>query len=186
MEEQDLVKKLAKLKAFLEKKINELNEEINNLKELMEIIDGYLAEKSFRKIEAPKLIEEAAAPPQVVSQKGTPIKTVDGVHLGDLIVEEKNLILNLDPYIKFDVNSPPLKAFLIAKVLEPMSRKDEEAVKSGKINERDAFSYNIEEEEGFVKRVLIKNFGDEKRLNELTNAIRWTLRRMYERSYKGV
>jgi len=186
MEEQDLVKKLAKLKAFLERKINELSEEVNSLKELTEIIDGYLAEKSFRKIEAPKLVEETAPAPQAVSQKGTPIKTVDGVHLGDLIVEDKNLILNLDPYMKFDVNSPPLKAFLIAKVLEPITKKDEEAVKSGKISEKDAFSYNIEEEDGFVKRVLIKNFGDEKRLTELTNAIRWTLRRMYERSYKGV
>lgn len=184
MEEQEPAKKLAKLKSFLEKKINELNEETSSLKALLEIVDEYLLEKSFKKIEVPK-IEEVTSPPQT-SQKITSIKTIDGVHLGDLIVEEKNLMLNLDPYIKFDVNSPPLKAFLIAKVLEPMSKKDEEAVKSGKINEKDAFSYSIDDEDGFVKRILIKNFGDEKRLTELTNAIRWTLRRMYERSYKGL
>jgi len=185
MEEQEIVKKLAKLKSFLEKRINELNEEASNLKALAEIVDEYLTERSFKKVEVPK-IEEEQTPVQVASQKVTSIKTVDGVHLGDLIVEEKNLMLNLDPYIKFDANSPPLKAFLIAKVLEPMSKKDEEAVKSGKINENEAFSYAIEDEGGFVKRILIKNFGDEKRLTELTNAIRWTLRRMYERSYKGL
>jgi|YelNatPaOPRAMG01_1025707.scaffolds.fasta_scaffold55820_2 hypothetical protein len=185
MEEQDIVKKLAKLKSFLEKKINELNEESSNLKALAEIIDEYLTEKSFKKVEVPK-VEEIQPLPQAAPQKVTSIKTVDGVHLGDLIVEEKSLTLNLDPYIKFDVNSPPLKAFLIAKVLEPISKKDDEAVKSGKLNEKEAFSYVIEDENGFVKRILIKNFGDEKRLTELTNAVRWTLRRMYERSYKGL
>ncbi|MBS7658650.1 MAG: hypothetical protein QW476_03305 [Candidatus Bathyarchaeia archaeon] len=185
MEEQDAVKKLAKLKSFLEKKISELNEEVSNLKMLVEVVDDYLTEKSFKKIEVTK-VEETQQPSQVTPQKITPIKTVDGVHLGDLVVENKNLTLNLDPYIKFDVNSPPLKAFLIAKVLEPMSKKDEDAVKSGELNENEAFSYNIEDKDGFVKRILIKNFGDEKRLTELTNAIRWTLRRMYERIYRGL
>lgn len=173
MEEQELVKKLAKLKAYLEKRRGELEEELSNLKALTEIVNGCLAEKSFKRVEAPR------------PAGGIPIKTVDGAHLGNLIVEERKLTVTFNPSLRCDSNIPPLRAFLVAKVLEPMRRKDEEAVKSGRIEEKDAFSYTVEEEGGAVKRIIIKNFGDERRLTELKNAIRWTLRRIYERVIGG-
>lgn len=175
MEEEELVKKLAKLKAYLERRKEELEEELSNLKALTEIVNGYLAEKSFKRVEALKPAEE----------EGIPIRTVDGAHLGNLLVEGRTLTVTFDPSLKCDSNIPPLRAFLIAKVLEPMRKKDEEAVKAGRIEEKDAFSYTVEEEGGIVKRIIVKNFGDERRLTELKNAIRWTLRRIYERVVGG-
>jgi len=43
-------------------------------------------------------------------------------------------------------------------------------------------SYAIEQDGNLMKRLIVKNYGDDRRLQELRNAIRWTLRRIYERT----
>jgi hypothetical protein len=43
-------------------------------------------------------------------------------------------------------------------------------------------SYDVEQEDGRLKAIVIRNYGDDRRLLELKNAIRWTLRRMYEKT----
>jgi hypothetical protein len=84
--------------------------------------------------------------------------------------------------LKLDSDSPPLRAFLLGKVLDPMEKKDREAASSGAISPESILSYNLEEEGGLLKAIHIRNYGDDRRLLELKNAIRWTLRRMYEKT----
>ncbi|MEM2882497.1 MAG: hypothetical protein QXL35_04570, partial [Candidatus Bathyarchaeia archaeon] len=78
--------------------------------------------------------------------------------------------------------APPLGAVLIGKVLDPLQAKDLEAVKAGEIPPDKAISYELDQEDGRVRGLIIRNYGTEKRLLELKNAIRWTRRRAYERS----
>ncbi len=174
MSEEDL-KRLADAKAFLERRIGELEAEAANLRSLVEVVDVLLAEKSFKRVKLPKA--ELEAPTQSI-----PIKTEDGVHLADLDVFKDHMVVRIDEGLKLDAGSPPLRAFLIGKVLEPLQAKDLEAVKAGEIPPDMAISYELDQEDGRVKGLIIRNYGTEKRLLELKNAIRWTLRRAYERS----
>lgn len=175
MSEEDL-KKLADAKAFLEKRIGELEAEVASLKSLVEVVDVLLAERSFKKVKLPKA-PEAEAPLQSI-----PIKTEDGVHLADLDVFRDHMVVRIDEGLRLDVGSPPLRAFLIGKVLDPLQAKDMEAVKAGEIPPDKAISYELDQEDGRVRGLTIRNYGNERRLLELKNAIRWTLRRAYERS----
>ena len=84
--------------------------------------------------------------------------------------------------LKLEADTPPVNAFLIAKVLEPMKKKDQDLVQSGKLAQNEAFSYEIATDDGIIREIRIENFGDEKRLMELNGAIKWTLRRIYERT----
>jgi len=47
-------KKLAELKAYLEKKVLEDEEEIRTLRSFLEVIDLLLTERSYRRVEVPK------------------------------------------------------------------------------------------------------------------------------------
>ncbi|MEM2897218.1 MAG: hypothetical protein QXG01_06595 [Candidatus Bathyarchaeia archaeon] len=177
-ESEEIVKVLAEMKTYFEKKLNELEQEISILRSFLKVIDDLLAEKSFRKVEIPKAIVEM---PQVRPVQVMPIVSNDGVHICDLQITENELILLPNSRVKFDINVPPLKTFLIKKVLEPMQTKDKEMASKGEITPDKIISFRIETEGNYLKSLTIRNYRDERRLNELRNAIRWTLRRMYEK-----
>jgi hypothetical protein len=70
----------------------------------------------------------------------------------------------------------------MAKVLETMQAKDKEAASSGALPPENILSYSVEQDGDHLKAIHIQNYGDDRRLLELKNALRWTLRRMYEKT----
>jgi len=119
-------KKLAELKAYLEKKVLEDEEEIRTIRSFLEVIDQLLTERSYRKVEVPKIMADPASRTDSSAQS---IRTVSGVVLADMHVDGPNLRVVPGEGMKFDPNTPPFRPFLLGKVLEPMQKKDEEAVR---------------------------------------------------------
>jgi hypothetical protein len=181
--DQQSTRKLADLKAFLEKKIKQNEDELAALQSYLEVVDTLLAERSFRKIEIPEQIRKSAAsaPAPSVGANIVPVATNDGVRIASIIVEQRRLDVIPEPSVRLDANSPPLRSFLLGKVLESMQTKDKEAAASGTIQPEAILSYSVELAEGMLKAVHVENYGDARRLLELKNAIRWTFRRMYEK-----
>ena len=107
---------------------------------------------------------------------------MSGVVLADVKVQGRDLRIVPSEKMRFDVNSPPLKSFLLAKVLEPMQARDVEAAHKGELSPDKVLSFNVDQEGTILKEVWVKNYGDERRLNEIRNALRWTFRRMYEKT----
>jgi hypothetical protein len=108
--------------------------------------------------------------------------TVDGVRIASIMVRNGELEITPESDVPLDPNSPPLRTFLIGKVLEQMQVKDKEAAASGTIQPEAILTYSVEQESGKLKAIHIQNYGDERRLLELKNAIRWTFRRMHEKA----
>jgi len=188
MSEEDSVRRLAEVKAYLEKRMLEIQDEASKLKSLLEVVDASLAEKSFKKMEVPKPMppSPAPSPPMVQQVEGfrqvVPLKKPDGVHLADDSESESELIVTPAPGMKFDVTAPPFRAFLVGRVLEPMRSRDDAAARAGQLNPDNVLSYAIEQDGNLMKKLAVKSYGDDRRLQELRNAIRWTLRRIYERT----
>jgi len=182
--DQQSTRKLAELKSFLEKKIKQNEDELTSLRSYLEVVDTLLADRSFRKIEIPaKQIEqiETAAVTSQPSPNSIPVMTNDGIRIASMLVERRGLHVTPEPDMNLDANSPPLRSFLVGKVLESMQAKDKEAAASGAIQPEAILGYSVEQDGGVLKGVQIENYGDERRLLELKNAIRWTFRRMYEK-----
>jgi hypothetical protein len=183
---QKLTKKLAEMKTFLEKRIKQQEEEVTSLRSFLEVVDSLLAERSFRQVD----ISASTLPPTVsrpeVLQKGPsdsiPIMTTNGVRIASMVTDRGSLHVVPESDVKLDSESPPLRSFLVGKVLEPMQSKDREAAASGAIAPDNILTYNLEQEDGQLKAIHVQNYGDDRRLLELKNAIRWTLRRMYEKT----
>lgn len=184
--EESKLKKLADLKMYLERRVAELQQETGRLTAMIEVVDEILAERSFRKIELAKHVLEEPVATSTFQNEGAirtfPLTTTDGVHLADLHVHARNLSVVPDPDLKFDINSPPFKAFLIGRILDPMQVKDSEVARTSQLQPEDVLSYTVEQEGGYLKLIDVRNYGDERRLLELRNAIRWTLRRLHEKS----
>src|SRR5437870_12618765 len=112
-------KKLAELKAYLDKKVVEDEEEIRILRSFLEVIDLLLTERSYRKVEVPKIMPETGkkqeAPPQS-------IRTISGVVLADMYVIGPNLRVVPDEGMIFEANTQRFLPLLAVKVLVSMDK----------------------------------------------------------------
>jgi hypothetical protein len=184
--DQQSTRKLAELKSFLEKNIKQHEEELTSLQSYLEVVDTLLADRSFRKMEIPaaemgRVKTTKSITPQSVTNS-IPVTTNDGVRIASLVVNHSSLHIAPEANMQLDADSPPLRSFLVGKVLESMCMKDKEAAASGSIQPESILRYDITQVDGKLMAIHIENYGDERRLLELQNAIRWTFRRMYEKA----
>ena len=178
-----MTKKLAEMKSYLERRIKEQEEEANSLRTFLDVVDSLLAERSFRPVEIPpSTTTSRPSKPAYTSSDSAPILTTDGIRIASMLIDQTGLHVTPEAEVKLDPNSPPLRSFLIGKVLEPMQVKDKEAASSGVLPPESILSYSLDQDGNSLKAIHIQNYGDDRRLLELKNAIRWTLRRMYEKT----
>jgi hypothetical protein len=93
------------------------------------------------------------------------------------------------PGVNVNANTPPFKSFFLNRILEGMKNKDTEKVNQGALGESNALNYKIEEEEddgsGIIKRIVINNYRDKERLQEIFNTSTWVFTRMLEKTGGG-
>lgn len=193
------MRKMAELQATLEKRINELQTELDQLRAVLDFVNVSLLEKSFKKPEIAKLATAMPASSELTFQKpsssiqvetkspfsesaqATPIKTVTGELLADLYANDDSLRVVLAQDKQFTVDIPPFTTFLVDRVLAKMQEKDRESASAGEISQDKVLSYEIIREGDVIRELVIKNVGSD-RARELKSTIRWTLERMHEKT----
>jgi hypothetical protein len=93
------------------------------------------------------------------------------------IVPAEGIILN--------VNTPPFRSFFLNRILEGMKTKDAEKVSQKQIKDTESLTYQVEEDNnGSIKKIIIINYREKERLNEIFNTSTWVFTRMIEKSGK--
>lgn len=184
-EEKETIKKIAKLRATLEKRIEEMEAELDEMKTLLSLIDTTLLKESFKRAEISKPIQlpqkQETPPSHIVPQKrGVPLKTVTGELLAELYTEEDSLQIILAEDKNFDINTPPFTSFFVERVLAKMEEKDKEDAREGKLAPENVLSFSIKQDGNIIREITLNNLRRE-RSRELKSSIRWTLEKMYER-----
>jgi hypothetical protein len=88
--------------------------------------------------------------------------------------------------VNVNANTPPFKSFFLNRILEGMKGRDAEKVNQGALRESDALNYKVEEEDGgIIKRIVINNYRDKDRLQEIFNTSAWVFTRMLEKTGGG-
>ena len=95
-EEKEKIKKIAKLRAVLENRVETMETELDGLKTLLSLIDATLIKEGFKRAEISKPVQtppkQATPPPSVIQQKkGVPLKTVTGDLLAQLYTEKDSM-----------------------------------------------------------------------------------------------
>jgi len=178
---ENRVKALASAKAYLERRIKELEQEVEALKTLLALVDQALGRESF--VTAAQLrAERKEAVEKPISEFS--ITSRSGELIAKMLVYKNRIVVR--PEIELHTDTPPFRGFLIARTLEGYRKKDLRRAEEGEISEDEALNYRvIEDERGVLKELVIENYGDRQRLFELRGAIRWTLNRMYEKETRG-
>ena len=184
-EEREKIKKIAKLRALLEKRVETMETELDGLKTLLGLIDTTLVKEGFKRAELSKPIQpapkqETAPPPVSKQKKGVPLKTVTGDLLAQLYIEKDSMEVVLAEDKNFDINTPPFTSFFVERVLAKMQEKDREAASKGKITPEQILSYNIKRDGNLIREIEIRNISPG-RSRELKSSIRWTLEKMFDR-----
>ena len=183
-EEKEKIKKIAELRALLEKRIEDMETELEGLRILIGFIDDTLLDKGFKRAEIVKPVPtspKTVPPPQTLEyERSIPLKTVTGALLANLYVGEDSMRVVLAEDKSFDVNIPPFTSFLVERVLVKMQEKDREAASTGEFTPDKLLSYNIARDGDLIREITIRNVRPE-RSRELKSAIRWTLEKMYEK-----
>lgn len=203
MTEEDKIKKMAELRVLLEKRLKEMETELDGLRVLLDFVNEALVEKGFKRAEimkptptptiveevlppAPSLTRVEVTPPPVLEyEQAIPIKTATGELLANLYMGEDSMRVVFAEDKQFTVDVPPFMAFLVERVLAKMQEKDREAAGTGEIAPDKILSYSIVRDGDFLREITIRNVGGD-RARELKSTIRWTLEKMYEKMKTSV
>ena len=194
-EGSEKTKKIVTLKMKLEKRIEGLKSELEELQSMLDALNSILLEKGFKRAEIAKESTKAAPPskketlaepeslhPQPSLEAESPVFliTATGEPLATLYVSEDSLRVLPAADKGFNVNMPPFMSFLVERVFMKMQERDNELARAGQLAPDQIFSYNIIREGDTIQEIIIRNV-DPDRLRELKSSIRWTLEKMYEK-----
>jgi hypothetical protein len=169
------VKKAAELKLWLEGRIAELEDEIGRLRESLSYVDDTLRATTFKP--AIEMMAETKEVPEVRElkrDKGGQVVATASVTPDSVSIEPKD-------GVTLKTTTPPFKSFLVGKILEGMKTKDDELVRAGKLAKGLELRFDVEESNGMVEKLVIENYRDKARLNEILSTVSWTFSRMLEK-----
>ena len=169
------VKKAAELKLWLEQRISEHEEEIERLRETLSYVDTTLRASTVRP--AIEMMAESKAPPEKRELK----RDKGGEVIAYALVAPDSVSVELADGVALKTSTPPFKSFLLEKILGGMRAKDGELVSSGKLGKGGELRFDIEESNGALERLVVENYREKARLNEILSTVSWTFSRMMEK-----
>jgi len=187
------VKRAAELREWLESRILDLESELGRLKDMQLIVDSVLRKNSF--VPAAELkaspIPKSVRSDKVESSKSQNAKstdeprqlrrTKDGLLIASAFVTPERIVVIPSSDVKIAQTIPPFQTFFVNRILKGYESKDQELVSSGKLDQSEALSYLVEESEGNISKVTVKNYRDYSRLNEILSTVNWAFTRMLEK-----
>ena len=187
-------KRLLQFKETIEQRMAELEAEAADLRAAMAAIDNMIVVEGFRTPTVPKDIpqpEPRTETPQAETlqpesfEEGMSITSKDGAVLGRMKVEGKDLVFEPQSEYEFKTDIPPFQSFLVERVLANMSSTDRERAVNGEIDQSEILEYEVNEEDGVLRELHVRNYGGERRLREINSSLRWTFDKMYDKIRQG-
>lgn len=199
MSSEQEIRRLLKMRADLEERVERLREEIDDINVAMAEIDkmivgqGFRQPSAFQPMKAPeaKPAEKPQAPkPQEVKAPdtvadGSSIQAKDGTALGRVQLTDDTIQFTPREGLAFTITTPPFQSFLLDRVLANMKTTDEARAATGEITPEQVLSYSVDLDGETIRGLLIRNYGGERRLREIQSSLRWSLDKMYDKMRRG-
>jgi hypothetical protein len=175
---EEEVKRVAELREWLGKQISDKEDELSKLKTTLAIVDNVLKQTSFR----PAVALSQPAGKESEYAEARQLKAKDGALLANAYMAPNSITIIPVSEMKFNVSTPPFQSFFLNRILEGMKAKDNERVSSGELKPHEIISYNVEEENGTIRKIVINNCREKGRVNEIINTASWVFSRMLEKT----
>lgn len=183
---EEQVKDIVALKESLIEQIDKHQKSIETLEKNITVLDLFLKDSSFtkasqlettRKVEIQNTTENTKKP----EQNSIPIKrSGDDKLIANAYVTPEQVSIILDESIEISDDTPPFKSFFLERIIGEMKKKDFVEVENGKIQKESIIDYIINKNGSDIREIIIKNYRQKERINELINTAGWSLTRMLE------
>ena len=182
---EEQIKDVIAFKDNLIDQISKHQEAIEMLEKNLTILDLFLKESSFTKastLTRKTLIRED---PSTIKNKPVenliPIKRgINGEVIANAYVTPDQVSIILDENMEINADTPPFKSFFIDRIIGEMKRKDSSDADNGKIQKESIIDYIINKNGSDIREIIIKNYREKERVNEIISTAGWSLTRMLE------
>ena len=186
------IQKMLELKESIIDKMAKHQDELNFLQKNLDVLDVVLKGSSFTKASSlPRSTEPVTKEPEgeieVKEEKPESIqikKNKDGEVIANAFVTPEKISIILNEGIGLTDEIPPLRSFFIERIIGEMKKIDSTDVKNGKIDENSVIDCIINKNGPAIREIIIKNYRQKERLDEIINTATWSLTRMLENSVK--
>ncbi len=192
------IQKMLELKEEIVDKMAKHQEELDFLQKNLDVLDVVLKGSSFTKASSLPRTEKSN---EVKSETEEPVveineekennpdsiqikKNKDGEVIANAFVTPEKISIILNEGIGLTDEIPPLRSFFIERIIGEMKKVDSTDVKNGKIDESSVIDCIINKNGPAIREIIIKNYRQKERLDEIINTATWSLTRMLENSTK--
>jgi len=192
------IQKMLELKESIVDKMAKQQDELDFLQKNLDILDVVLKGSSFTKASSLPRTEKSN---EVKSEKEESVvvikeekennpdsiqikKNKDGEVIANAFVTPEKISIILNEGIGLTDEIPPLRSFFIERIIGEMKKVDSTDVKNGKIDESSVIDCIINKNGPAIREIIIKNYRQKERLDEIINTATWSLTRMLENSTK--
>ncbi len=166
---------ILKLKDHILNEIEKHQQEIEMLEKNLGILNSVLKESSFTKASDLSTKQTKSDSTKIPLTRGSGGEIIANAYVTPTQV---SIVLNDD--IGLDENTPPLKSFFIDRIIADMKRKDSSDVLSGKIQPDSVIDYVINKNGSHIREIIVKNYRQKDRVNEIINTAAWSISRMIQ------
>ena len=182
------IQKMLELKESIIDKMTKHQEELDFLEKNLEILNVVLKGSSFTKASSIPRKEESKLEVKMEKEEkpeSIPIKkNKDGEVIANAFVTPEQISIILNDGIGLTDEIPPLRSFFIERIIGEMKKIDSIDVKNGKIDGNSVIDCVIKKNGPSIREIIIKNYKQKERLDEIINTATWSLTRMLENSVK--
>ena len=187
------IQKMLELKESIIDKMAKHQDELDFLQKNLDVLDVVLKGSSFTKASSlPRSTESVTKVPdeekiEVKEEKPESIqikKNKDGEVIANAFVTPEKISIILNEGIGLTDEIPPLRSFFIERIIGEMKKIDSTDVKNGKIDENSVIDCVINKNGPAIREIIIKNYRQKEKLDEIINTATWSLTRMLENSVK--
>ena len=180
---EEEIRDILELKEWITDEIEKRQNEIEKLKNNLVILDSVLKQSSFNKASSLRSAKTSTVMPDKESSI-IPIKSGDNMVIANAHVTPKEVVIIPSNDIKLDAETHPFKSFFLGRIIGGMESKDNLDVQSGKIDPDSVINCIINKDGNTIREILIKNYRERERVNEIINTAAWSFSRMIENSKK--
>jgi len=166
---------ILKLKDHILNEIEKHQQEIEMLEKNLDILNSVLKELSFTKASDLSTQQIKSDSTKIPLTRGSGGEIIANAYVTPTQV---SIVLNDD--VGLDENTPPLKSFFIDRIIADMKRKDSSDVQRGKIQPDSVIDYVINKNGSHIREIIVKNYRQKDRVNEIINTAAWSFSRMIE------
>ena len=174
---EEQVRDVLEIKDRLSQQIEKHKEEIEALEKNLAVLNQILKQSSFTKasmLETKKIEKKSV---------GIPItKTSDGTVIANAYVTPEQVSIIMEENLGLQTETPPLKSFFVERIIGEMKKKDHVEAENGKIQKESVIDCIINKNGSEIREIIIKNYRQKERVDEIINTASWSLSKMIDNS----